>query len=106
MAARRGPARGGDQVKTIGFLRCAVATLALAGGCGGSSSDGESGCGGAVLGGACWYKGALGESCTQVCAPHGGYSAATASWAGSPTAGDRTNEANCQAVAAALSSNP
>lgn len=75
----------------------------LASACGGED---EPSCGGTELGGACWYKGALGESCTQVCASRGGYDAATASWAGSPAPGDRGNAANCAALAAALSTHP
>jgi len=60
-------------------------------------------CAGTRIGGACWYKGAQGASCTTVCATHGGYDAATTTYAGAPTANDRTNLAHCMAIAAALS---
>jgi hypothetical protein len=40
-------------------------------------------CSGTVVGGACWYFGANNLSCTEVCATHGGYNAATATFAGS-----------------------
>lgn len=63
-------------------------------------------CAGTRIGGACWYKGAQGASCTTVCATHGGYDPATATYAGAPTANDRTNVARCMAIAAALSTKP
>jgi len=59
-------------------------------------------CAGTVVGGACWYRGALGQSCTTVCATHGGASAATVSYAGAVTANDRSNQAHCQAIVAAF----
>ena len=59
------------------------------------------GCGGVLVGGFCWYLGTSnamgGQSCTTVCATHGGYDSATETYAGS--AG--TN-ANCGAVLTAL----
>lgn len=63
-------------------------------------------CAGAMVGGACWYKGALGESCVQACAAHGGVDQATITFAGAASAGDRSHVAGCQAVAAALSARP
>jgi hypothetical protein len=58
----------------------------------------EAGCAGDLVGGYCWYLGGSGDSCTTVCSSHGGYNAATASYAGSSG-----SNANCQAVAAAVS---
>lgn len=60
-------------------------------------------CAGTVVGGACWYKGAVNQSCTTVCTAHGGVSAATITFAGAASANDRSHQAGCQAVAAALS---
>jgi hypothetical protein len=58
-----------------------------------------SGCGGASVGGYCWYFGSYGDSCDDVCSDHGGTSTAgTVSYAGSSG-----SNANCQAVAAAVS---
>jgi len=54
-------------------------------------------CGGATVGGYCWYASASGASCDTTCTGHGGYNSATLSYAGS--AG--TN-ANCTAVMQAL----
>lgn len=57
-------------------------------------------CGGKSVGGYCWYVGTAGnpgQSCTAVCASHGGYNAATLSYAGS----GGTN-ANCNAVVSAI----
>lgn len=65
--------------------------------------DAAATCAGTVVGGHCWYKGALGASCTTVCTGHGGVDAATVTAAGAAAAGDRTNLAGCQAVIAALS---
>ena len=65
--------------------------------------DAAAACAGTRLGGACWYRGAIGESCTTVCAAHGAVDPVTVSFAGAPAAGDRSNQAHCQAVAAALS---
>lgn len=42
-----------------------------------------SGCGGVEVGGHCWYLGPDSASCDAVCAPHGGYSEATRTYAGS-----------------------
>ena len=68
--------------------------------------DAAAACAGTRVGGHCWYKGALGESCTTLCASRGGVSAATIAFAGAASAGDRSNQASCQAVAAALSTRP
>jgi len=65
--------------------------------------DAAATCAGTTVGGHCWYKGAVGASCTTVCTNHGGVDPATIGYAGAPTAGARANQANCQAVAAALS---
>lgn len=40
-------------------------------------------CGGVRVGGYCWYFGAKGQSCDEVCAAHGGYHDATRFYAGS-----------------------
>lgn len=68
--------------------------------------DAAASCAGTVVGGHCWYRGAPGESCTTVCTAHGGASAATVDFAGAATAGDRSNQANCEAVVTALSGRP
>ena len=59
-------------------------------------------CAGTVVGGHCWYRGAVGESCTAVCATHGAIDPATVSYAGAPVAGSRANQANCQAIVTAF----
>lgn len=64
---------------------------------GGSSSGGGGACGGVEVAGHCWYLGGSGATCAATCAAHGGYSAATSTFAGS----DGTN-ANCQLVLGAL----
>lgn len=64
---------------------------------GGSSSGGGGACGGVEVGGHCWYLGGSEATCAATCAAHGGYSAATSTFAGS----DGTN-ANCQLVLNAL----
>ncbi len=61
------------------------------------------GCGGALVGGSCWYKSMLSQSCNGTCATHGGPTDATAVYAGATAAGSRANQAHCQAVAVALS---
>lgn len=58
-------------------------------------------CGGVEVGGYCWYFGATDANCTTVCTGHGGYNAATLSYAGS----DGTN-GNCQSVLEALNAGP
>jgi hypothetical protein len=68
--------------------------------------DAAAACAGMRLGGACWYQGALGESCTTVCTAHGGFSPATITYAGAASAGDRSHAAGCSEVAAALSVRP
>ncbi len=65
--------------------------------------DAAAACAGTRLGDGCWYKGDLGQSCTAVCAARGGVDPVTVSFAGATSAGDRSNQAHCQAVAAALS---
>lgn len=54
--------------------------------------------GGSEIGGACWYMGAAGESCTTVCSSRGGYNSATGTFAGSSG-----SDVNCEAVLNALS---
>ena len=54
-------------------------------------------CDGTLVGGHCWYMGNTGESCLATCATHGGYSNATASYAG-----ESGTSANCNAVLDAL----
>ena len=54
-------------------------------------------CTGVNVGGYCWYLGAEDQSCSEVCASHGGYHEATRFYAGS----DGTNE-NCIQVLAAF----
>ncbi|UXI70284.1 Ig domain-containing protein [Tahibacter amnicola] len=55
------------------------------------------GSGGQAVGGTCWYFGQNDESCTTVCTTHGGYNAATLSFAGSGG-----SNANCGQVLTAL----
>lgn len=77
--------------------------IALAGGGGDDGGDGErldpppATCAGVIVGGYCWYLGALGLSCDSVCGSHGGYHNATKYYAGS--AG---THANCERVLRAL----
>ena len=59
-------------------------------------------CAGTVVGGRCWYRGAVDQSCTTVCSTHGAVDVATVAYAGSPAAGDRTNAGHCTAIAAAI----
>jgi hypothetical protein len=55
-------------------------------------------CNGTLIAGFCWYKGNLGQSCDQVCAPHGGVNlAGTRDYAGS-----NGTPQNCANVAAVL----
>jgi len=63
----------------------------------GSSTDTDTTCDGSVVGGYCWYLGAMGADCAATCASHGGYDEATRTYAGS----DGTNEA-CTDVLDAL----
>lgn len=57
-----------------------------------------SGCGGASVGGYCWYVGGQGQSCTTVCSSRGGVNmAGTKDYAGSGG-----NLTRCKAVASAL----
>jgi hypothetical protein len=56
-----------------------------------------SGCAGASVGGYCWYYGADGDPCTGTCSGHGGYNAATSTYAGSGG-----SNANCDSVLTAL----
>lgn len=54
-------------------------------------------CGGTLIGGYCWYLGANGDTCNTVCSTHGGYNAATGTYAGSSG-----SNANCQNVMTTL----
>ena len=68
----------------------------------GNQVDAAPTCAGTVVGGHCWYRGMVDQSCTTVCATHGAVDPATVAYAGSPVAGDRTNAAHCTAIAAAI----
>lgn len=58
-------------------------------------------CAGASVGGSCWYYGAAGQSCSTVCATHGGGTSATASYAGSSG-----TDANCSSLLTTLGAGP
>ncbi len=60
-------------------------------------------CAGTTVGGHCWYRGAVNESCIVVCTTHGDVDAATVTYAGAAAAGDRSNLAHCQAIVTAFS---
>jgi hypothetical protein len=57
-------------------------------------------CGGALLQGACWYLGDVGQSCDDVCATHGGFSAGALAVIGTPGQGGSLE--GCTAVLQAL----
>jgi hypothetical protein len=57
-------------------------------------------CAGARVLALCWYLGALGNSCQQTCASHGGYDTRTAAAVGTPAQGGSL--ANCSQVLNAL----
>jgi len=88
-------------MKTIALSIGAAAALgggvALA--LGGNADDNQSSatkepvCGGAKFADACWYLAAIGQSCAELCASHGGYSEATRTVAGS-----EGTDTNCVAV--------
>lgn len=91
--------------KISGFIITALTTLLLSG-CGedggvafdpGSAGGSSSSCAGVTVGGFCWYYSNTNESCTTVCASHGGFNAGTVSYAGSSG-----SLANCSAVLGAL----
>lgn len=82
----------------VGFIATSCISLAGAlGYMGGGAYFQENPCGGTVVGGFCWYAGAVGQSCATVCANHKGYDTATETYAGK--AGTL---AQCTAVVAAL----
>lgn len=56
-------------------------------------------CGGQWYGGYCWYLSDTNENCTSVCSTHGGYHAATRTFAG-----DQGSNANCGAIMNGLGS--
>ncbi len=64
-------------------------------------SSNDNGCGGIEIGGYCWYLGAQGQSCDNVCASHGGYHEATRTYAGS----EGTSQ-NCYHILEALGAPP
>jgi hypothetical protein len=96
-------------MQKLSIITCALILFALAS-CGkkGGAAPDPSGsakgtstsatCAGTIVGGYCWYAGADGNSCTIACSAHGGYNAATQSYAGSATGSDT----NCLAVLVAL----
>src|SRR5205823_3362661 len=47
-------------------------------------------------GGFCWYIGASGQNCSSVCQPHGGYSEATRTYAGSDGTTDQCQDVIAQ----------
>lgn len=51
-------------------------------------------CGGALIGGICWYLGAVSESCNQVCSPRGGFDTATIEVIGTEAQGGSLEECN------------
>jgi hypothetical protein len=61
----------------------------------GSDAETEVECGdGALLWGLCWYLGAGGQSCLEVCALHGGYAEETSDHVGVPAQGGSLAECN------------
>ena len=60
-------------------------------------------CTGTVVGGHCWHKGVVGQSCLVVCASFGVYDSATVTFAGATADDDRSNVANCAAIVLAFS---
>lgn len=61
-------------------------------------------CGGALLGGACWYLGELDQTCDDVCAERGGFAPAALAAAGTPAQGGSLE--GCTAVLQALGALP
>jgi len=61
-------------------------------------------CAGARLEGSCWYVGALGLSCTTVCATRGGFSPASLAVVGTPAQGGSIDA--CDAILQALGAPP
>jgi hypothetical protein len=64
----------------------------------------EPGCGGATVGGGCWYLGAVGQSCDAVCATRGGFSPASLAIVGTPAQGGSIE--GCDAVLSAFGAPP
>lgn len=62
------------------------------------AASADDGCEGILVGGYCWYRGSAGDSCDDVCTNHGGYNAATRTYAG-----DLGSNSNCVQVLDALS---
>lgn len=61
-------------------------------------------CGGALLGGSCWYLGELGQTCDDVCVDSGGFAPAALAAAGTPAQGGSLE--GCTAVLQALGALP
>lgn len=62
-----------------------------------------SGCGGVNFGGYCWYLGSSGQSCNAACSTHGGFNAATDTFAGSQNwntdaQGGYAGDTNCASI--------
>lgn len=66
--------------------------------------DAARSCGGALLGGICWYLGAAGESCNQVCAPRGGFAPTAIQVVGTDAQGGSPEE--CSSVLDVLLDEP
>ena len=66
------------------------------GGMAGTGGSEEPGCSGELYSGICWYLGALGDSCTDTCADHGGTAAEAATYVG--TSGQGGSLAECEAI--------
>jgi hypothetical protein len=79
--------------ETVGELSCGAGCLYDTSACSACNDIG-----GQLLGGACWFVGAEGDTCTEVCASHElRYDSATRTYAGSDG-----SDANCTAVLNAL----
>lgn len=87
----RGPLITGTRVTAAEYFDDTVSTMRY------TAATGGGPCSGTVVGGFCWYFGAVGQSCDTVCTTRGGYNAATHSYAGSGG-----TIANCQSVMTAL----
>lgn len=66
--------------------------------------DAARACGGALFGGICWYLGAVGESCNQVCALRGAFNPAAIEVVGTEAQGGSREE--CSAVLEVLLGDP
>ncbi len=68
-----------------------------------AAPDATPACTGTTVGGYCWHKGLVDQSCLVVCSSKGDYDPATVTYAGATSANDRTNVANCTAISVAFS---